>query len=113
MQKIRVGIIGLSANGGWGAMSHYPALRALPEYFTLNGLAAGSPASAAAAAAKYGVPYHTASAAALAARDDTLTCSSSPSTCRSTVPCWKASSPAAKPSTANGHSVPILRNPRR
>ena len=27
MQKIRVGIIGLSANGGWGAMSHYPALR--------------------------------------------------------------------------------------
>lgn len=70
MQKIRVGIIGLSANGGWGAMSHYPALRALPEYFTLNGLAAGSPASAAAAAAKYGVPYHTASAAALAARDD-------------------------------------------
>ncbi|MFC0036186.1 hypothetical protein [Cardiobacterium valvarum] len=44
-------------------MSHYLALR-LPEYFTLNGLAAGSPASTAAAAAKYGVPYHTASAAA-------------------------------------------------
>ena len=32
-------------------MSHYLALR-LPEYFTLNGLAADSPASTAAAAAK-------------------------------------------------------------
>jgi predicted dehydrogenase len=52
--KIGVGIIGLSAKGGWAARAHVPALQALPEY-EIRALTASSPESAAAAAEKFGV----------------------------------------------------------
>ncbi|MEO6748868.1 MAG: hypothetical protein ABI294_04680, partial [Casimicrobiaceae bacterium] len=32
-RKLRVGIVGASAEGqGWAPLSHFPALRALPDY---------------------------------------------------------------------------------
>ena len=68
--KIHVGIIGLSADGGWAAMAHYPALQKLPDHFSIQGLTASSMATAQKAAEKYGVPYYSDDAAALAARDD-------------------------------------------
>jgi predicted dehydrogenase len=52
---IGVGIVGLSAAGGWAASAHVPALAAL-DAFDLRGLAASTPQSAAAAGEKYGVP---------------------------------------------------------
>jgi predicted dehydrogenase len=53
--RIGVGIIGLSAAGGWAASAHLPALAAL-DTFELRGLAASTAHSAAVAAEKYGVP---------------------------------------------------------
>ena len=70
MKPVNVGIIGLSATGGWAAMAHYPALCQLPEQFALKGLTASSMAKAQQSAEKYGVPYYSNDAAALAARDD-------------------------------------------
>jgi predicted dehydrogenase len=67
--KIGVGFLGLSAAGRWAATAHVPALRALPE-FELRALAASTPESAAAAVARFGVPFHTHSADELAARAD-------------------------------------------
>ena len=69
-QKIRVGIVGLSADGGWGASAHYPSLSKLSELFEITGLTASTPAKAQAAAQKYGVPFATDNAAELAARSD-------------------------------------------
>lgn len=69
-RKIRVGIIGLSAEGGWGALAHYPSLCALPNLFEITGLTASTMAKAQAAAEKYGVPFFTDDAAELAARGD-------------------------------------------
>jgi predicted dehydrogenase len=54
-RPIRVGIIGLSASGGWAAAAHVPALRALRGY-ELRALAASSPEKAAAAARAHDVP---------------------------------------------------------
>lgn len=45
---VGVGIVGLSANGGWAAMAHVPALRALPGY-EIRALSASSAESARAA----------------------------------------------------------------
>ena len=56
-QKIRVGIIGLSADGGWGASAHFPSLSKLSELFEITGLTASTPAKAQADAQKYGVPF--------------------------------------------------------
>ena len=58
-RPVRVGIIGLSASGGWAAGAHVPALRALRDYrqgFQLRALAASSPQKAAAAARAHDVP---------------------------------------------------------
>lgn len=68
--KIGVGIVGLSASGGWAGLSHVPALRSLPDDYEIVGLAASSPDSARAAAEKHGVAFHTADPAELAARPD-------------------------------------------
>ena len=68
-KSIGVGIVGLSASAGWAGLAHVPALQALPR-FQLRGLTASSPASAEAAAKKYGVPYFSDDPAALARRDD-------------------------------------------
>jgi predicted dehydrogenase len=66
---VRVGIIGLSASGGFAAGAHVPALRALDGY-ELRGCSASSPESAAAAAAKHDVPLSFGSAEELAASDE-------------------------------------------
>jgi predicted dehydrogenase len=52
---VRVGIVGLSANGFWAATSHVPALAAV-DGFELCGVAASSPAASRASAEAYGVP---------------------------------------------------------
>jgi predicted dehydrogenase len=64
---VGVGVIGLSAHGGWGAAAHVPALTAAGG-FELRGLVGSSPAAAEAASRVYGVPAHT-SAAELASAD--------------------------------------------
>jgi predicted dehydrogenase len=56
MNKIGVGIVGLSAKRGWANLAHVPALRKLPD-FELRGLTASSRHSAQEAAAKFGVPF--------------------------------------------------------
>jgi predicted dehydrogenase len=64
--QVRVGIIGLSASGGFAAGAHVPALQALDGY-ELRGCSASSPGSAAAAAARHDVPLAFDSAELLAA----------------------------------------------
>jgi predicted dehydrogenase len=51
---VRVGIIGLSARGGWAAAAHVPALAAV-KGFELTALSASSASSARAAGDKFGV----------------------------------------------------------
>jgi predicted dehydrogenase len=55
MRVIRVGIIGLSAQRGWAAGAHLPALQSHPGY-EIVALSASSPQSGRAAAAAYDVP---------------------------------------------------------
>ncbi|MFH8349494.1 Gfo/Idh/MocA family protein [Streptomyces sp. NPDC018045] len=66
---IGVGIIGLSASGGWAARAHLPALAAVPG-FELRALAAGTPESTRAAGEKYGVPPALGGAGELVRRDE-------------------------------------------
>jgi len=68
-RPVRVGIIGLSARGGWAATSHVPALAALPGY-ELVALSASSPESTRAAGEAFGVPHVYDDPAALAASDE-------------------------------------------
>jgi hypothetical protein len=37
--RFRAGIVGLSAERGWGTAAHIPALRALPDLFEIAGVA--------------------------------------------------------------------------
>lgn len=53
---IRVGIIGVNANGGWASLAHVPALQALPE-FELTALSNRTRAAAEAAGQAFAVPY--------------------------------------------------------
>jgi predicted dehydrogenase len=55
MTPIGVGIVGLSATGGWAATAHVPALSVV-DGVELRGLSASSPESARAAGERYGVP---------------------------------------------------------
>ena len=57
-RPIGVGIVGLSATGGWAAGGHLPALAAV-DGIELRALVASSEASARAAGAAYGVPAYT------------------------------------------------------
>ena len=66
---IGVGIVGLSARGGWAANAHVPALRAV-DGVELRGLTASSRESADQAAARFHVPVSTTDVAELAARPD-------------------------------------------
>lgn len=66
---VRVGIVGLSANGGWAAHAHVPALAALDGY-ELRALSASSEESARAAGATFGVPLTFGSAAELARSEE-------------------------------------------
>jgi predicted dehydrogenase len=54
--RIGVGIVGLSADRGWAAKAHVPALTMLADY-ELRGLVASSMDSAKAAALRHGVPF--------------------------------------------------------
>lgn len=64
-KPIRVGIVGLSASGGWAAAAHVPALAGLDGY-ELRALSASSTESARAAGEKYAVPLTFSSAEELA-----------------------------------------------
>ncbi|MGE3620012.1 MAG: Gfo/Idh/MocA family protein [Acidimicrobiia bacterium] len=64
-----VGIVGLSASGGWASVAHVPALAAV-DGFELRGLATSSAETARAAADLYGVPLAFGSVEELAARDE-------------------------------------------
>lgn len=66
---IGVGIVGLSANGGWAADAHLPALAAV-DGFELRALSASTAESAQAAGAKYDVPLTFGNADELARHDD-------------------------------------------
>lgn len=66
---VRVGVVGLSAAGGWAARGHLPALGALGRY-RVTALCASSAESAAAAGDRYGVPRTFASAAEMARCDE-------------------------------------------
>jgi len=68
-RPIRVGLIGLSASGGWAARAHLPALNAVAGY-ELTALCASSPESARAAGERYGIRRTFASAKELAACDE-------------------------------------------
>ncbi|MFJ8001291.1 Gfo/Idh/MocA family protein [Streptomyces sp. NPDC096310] len=67
---VGVGIIGLSAQGGWAARAHVPALNALKDRFELRALSASSNESAGAAGEKYGVPLAFGSTEELVHRDE-------------------------------------------
>ncbi|MEU0117036.1 Gfo/Idh/MocA family oxidoreductase [Streptomyces bobili] len=67
---VGVGIIGLSARGGWAARAHVPALEALKGKFELRALSASSAESARAAGKKYGIPLAFGSAEELVRRDE-------------------------------------------
>ncbi|MBB5423131.1 gfo/Idh/MocA family oxidoreductase [Paraburkholderia sp. CNPSo 3155] len=69
-KPFRLGIIGLSAERGWAAIAHLPALRALGDVFELVGVANTTLDSAKGAAAAYGVPRAFESVAALVASPD-------------------------------------------
>ncbi len=56
MDRIRLGIIGASAEHGWGKMTHVPAIEHLPEV-ELTAVCTSSEETAAAAASAYGVRY--------------------------------------------------------
>lgn len=66
---LRVGIVGLSAHGGWAATAHLPALASNPAW-RIHALAASSPGSSATAAAKYGIAHACRSASELVERPD-------------------------------------------
>src|SRR5260221_6640332 len=67
--KIRVGIVGASANRGFASIAHIPALRALPQ-FEIAAVCTARQESAEAAAGHYGVPLAFSDPAALARRRD-------------------------------------------
>jgi predicted dehydrogenase len=69
MAPVRVGIVGLSANGGWAATAHVPALAAV-EGYELRALSGSSAESARVAGEKYGVPLTFADAGELARHPD-------------------------------------------
>lgn len=69
LKPLGVGIIGLSADGGWGQRGHLPALQAV-DGFELRGLTASTPESAARSAEKYGVSLAFTDPAELAAHED-------------------------------------------
>jgi predicted dehydrogenase len=67
---IGVGIVGLSASGGWAATAHVPALAALPDAYELRALSASSAESAEAASEQFGVPLAFGSVEELVERDE-------------------------------------------
>lgn len=58
-KPIGVGIIGLSATGGWAATAHVEALRSVADRFAITALSASTKESAIAAGAAHGVDFAT------------------------------------------------------
>lgn len=54
---IKVGIIGANPDRGWAVRAHVPALRALPEQYTLTAVATSNADSAHRAAARFGAEH--------------------------------------------------------
>lgn len=69
-KPIGVGIIGLSAKGGWAATAHVEALRAMPDRFAIKALSASTPDSAKAAGGAYGIDFTTDDSASLVAHPE-------------------------------------------
>lgn len=67
--KIRVGVIGASATGGWPSTSHFPAIAGL-DNFELSAVATTRQESADAVAAKYGATHAFVGAKSLVESDD-------------------------------------------
>lgn len=67
--RIRVGIVGASAERGWAKMAHIPALEALPQ-FELTAVGTSRVQTARQAAAEYGAAHAFANASELAAHPD-------------------------------------------
>ncbi|MCB1634888.1 MAG: Gfo/Idh/MocA family oxidoreductase [Xanthomonadales bacterium] len=57
VSPIRVGFIGLNPDSHWAANAHLPALRSLPEQFTVTGVANSTPESARRTAQALGLPH--------------------------------------------------------
>lgn len=55
-EKLGVGIIGASPNGGWGSTAHVPALQSLPD-FEITAIGTSRQESANEAASKFNVPH--------------------------------------------------------
>lgn len=70
IKPLGVGIIGLSAKGGWAATAHVEALRAMPDRFAIKGLSASTADSAKAAGEVYGIDFTTDDPARLASHPD-------------------------------------------
>lgn len=68
-RPVRVGVIGLSASGGWASQAHLPALAAV-EGLEVTALAASSTESAKKAGERYGVPLTFGSPEELAACEE-------------------------------------------
>ncbi|MDO3402772.1 Gfo/Idh/MocA family oxidoreductase [Mycolicibacterium neoaurum] len=66
---LRVGIVGLSASGGWAAAAHVPALQHLPDFELVAGTAS-SPESTRAAVENFGLPHSFGSPAEMAESDE-------------------------------------------
>ncbi|MEU1543918.1 Gfo/Idh/MocA family oxidoreductase [Actinacidiphila glaucinigra] len=69
-KPVGVGIIGLSARGGWASVAHVPALAVLKDKFELRALSTSSADSAQLAGEKYGVPLAFGSPEELVRRDE-------------------------------------------
>jgi predicted dehydrogenase len=54
VSQIGVGLIGIQPNRSWGAVAHLPAVRQLPDRYTIAGIANSTEASAVAAARELG-----------------------------------------------------------
>ena len=67
---IGVGIVGVSASGGWAATAHVPALAALPDAYELRALSGSTAQSAKAAGEKFGVPLAFGNVEELVERDE-------------------------------------------
>ena len=69
-RRFGVGIVGLQPGRSWSAIAHIPALRSLPNYYDIVGVANTSSRSAAAAAAALQIPVAFANAAELISHPD-------------------------------------------
>ncbi|QSQ18901.1 Gfo/Idh/MocA family oxidoreductase [Pyxidicoccus parkwayensis] len=70
MRRIRVGIIGASAGGGWGTLAHLPALKALPQQYEVTAVSTTRQESADATARRFEVPHAFSRAEALVSHPD-------------------------------------------